>query len=62
MDYVRYRGYVVTPLGDNRVPKEGGTPMGSRFLNEITSSIWELSEPIRSGRLTSPKRGSAYKR
>jgi len=43
-------------LGDNRGWEEGGTLMVVTILMKATSPKWELSEPIRSGHLTSPKR------
>jgi len=47
-------------LGDNRGWKEGGTQLRVAFLTKATSQKWELSEPIRSRRLTLTKRRSEH--
>ena len=49
-------------LGDKRGRKEGRTSMGIACLTKATSQKWELSEPIRSERLTSPKKRSEHER
>ena len=51
-----HHGDFVRHMGDNRGWKEGWTLMGVAFLMKAMSPKWQLSAPIRSRRLTSPKR------
>ena len=62
MDQAGHCGDVVRLLGDNRGWKEGGILMSVAFLTKAILPKWELSEPIRSRHLTSPKWTSEHER